>query len=104
MTRDYGKLYHELDETGFFTDRKTETVINGFRITYNPTFTMKPSCVQVTCALPGYNRSKGNVSIPKVRVVDFYPDGTAWVAQPNKLVEAVQAVKTLIEQRKASEQ
>lgn len=99
---DYKKLYRELDETGFFTDRSTEAVINGFRITYQLTFTMRPNGVNVTCAIPGYNRSKGKIAVPKVRVVEFYSDGSAWVAQPGKLGEAILAVETLIEQRKVS--
>jgi hypothetical protein len=64
---------------------------------------MKPNGVNVTCAMPGYNRSKGNISSPKVRVVEFYSDGSAWVAQPGKLDEAIQAVELLIEQRKELE-
>jgi len=99
MKPDYGKLYRELDRTGFFTDRKSEASINGFRITYQLTFTMKPNGVHITCAIPGYNRSKGKIAVPNVRVVEFYSDGSAWVAQPGKLAEAIQAVETLIEDR-----
>jgi len=103
MNPDYRKLYRELDKTGFFTDRKTESSINGFRITYTLTFTMKPNGVNITCAIPGHNRSKGKIAVPKVRVVEFYSDGSAWVAQPGKLDDAIQAVELLIEQRKAIE-
>jgi hypothetical protein len=100
----YQKLYRGLDESGFFTDRKSEGVVNGFRVSYTLTFTMKPNGVNVTCAIPGYSRSKGKISSPKVRVVEFFNDGSAWVAQPGKLSDAMKAVETLIEQRKASEQ
>lgn len=100
---DYKKLYAGLDETGFFTDRKSEGVVNGFRVTYTLTFTMKPNGVNVTCAIPGYNRSKGKVAVPNVRVVEFYSDGSAWVAQPSKLGDAVLAIEALIEQRKTVE-
>ena len=103
MMHDYKKLYRELDETGFFTDRKSEGVVSGFRVSYTLTFTMKPNGVNVTCAIPGYNRSKGKIASPNVRVVEFYSDGSAWVAQPGKLDEAIQAVELLIEQRKEPE-
>jgi hypothetical protein len=100
MSHDYKKLHAALREVGFFTDLKCEAVINGFRIDRNFTFGMVPHGIHVTCAIPGYNRSKGKTTIPNVRVVEFYSDGTAWIAQPGKLDGAVQAIEGLIEQRK----
>lgn len=100
MKHDYRKLYADLDKTGFFTDRKSEGDVNGFRVSYALTFTMKPNGVNVTCSIPGYSRSKGKIAVPNIRVVEFYSDGSAWVAQPAKLDEAIRAIEALIIIRK----
>jgi hypothetical protein len=100
----YQELYRELETVGFFMDRNANVSINGFRIDHSFTFTMQPHKVYITCAIPGYNRSKGKTTSPSVRVVEFYPDGSAWIAQPGKLDDAIHAIETLIKQRKESKQ